>query len=181
MIRLGRGPGGQVKGGGGGGTEVASRATLLLVTQTRPLRNGSTTTVQRREGPCECCELATGILPAAAVFEDDCSYAFPDRRPLSPGHFLLVTRRHVATQGELPPELGKPLFRRAQLRFRAVQEVFGAEGTFSAINNRVHQSVPHLRVHVFPGRRRVGPMGFFWSRDPCRGVEKSSANPADRA
>jgi histidine triad (HIT) family protein len=42
--------------------------------------------------------------------------------------------------------------------------VFGAAGSFVAINNRVSQSVPHLHTHVVPRNRKDGLRGFFWPR-----------------
>ena len=39
-----------------------------------------------------------------------------------------------------------------------------AEGIFTAINNRVSQSVPHLHVHIVPRNKGDGLKGFFWPR-----------------
>jgi histidine triad (HIT) family protein len=40
----------------------------------------------------------------------------------------------------------------------------GAVGVFTATNNVVSQSVPHLHVHVVPRNRKDGLRGFFWPR-----------------
>lgn len=94
--------------------------------------------------------------------------AFLDRRPLFPGHTLLVPRSHIATLADLPAELVAPLFLQAQRLASAVERAVGAEGTFVAINNRVSQSVPHLHVHIVPRRRGDGLKGFFWPRHGYR-------------
>jgi histidine triad (HIT) family protein len=104
------------------------------------------------------------------VLEDERSLAFLDRRPLFPGHCLLVPRAHVETLGELPDELVAPLFTAARLLARAVQAALVAEGTFVAINNVVSQSVPHLHVHVVPRSKGDGLKGFFWPRIGYRDV-----------
>jgi histidine triad (HIT) family protein len=113
---------------------------------------------------CRFCAIIRGELPACLVFEDDSSVAFLDRRPLFPGHLLLVPREHHETLGELPVRLIAPLFTAARLLARAVEAALGAEGSFVAMNNRVSQSVPHLHVHIVPRRRHDGLKGFFWPR-----------------
>ena len=117
---------------------------------------------------CPFCAIADGSTEARLVLDEEHALAFLDRRPLFPGHVLLIPRRHVATLDELPAELLSPLFEQAQRLAAAVQRGLEAEGTFVAINNRVSQSVPHLHVHVVPRRRGDGLKGFFWPRHGYR-------------
>ncbi len=108
--------------------------------------------------------MVRGEVEAQAVFEDAVALAFLDRRPIFPGHCLLVPRTHYETLADLPAELISPLFANAQLLARAVELGMEAEGSFVAINNRVSQSVPHLHIHIVPRRRKDGLRGFFWPR-----------------
>ena len=117
---------------------------------------------------CVFCEIAAGQAPANIVLEDDRTIAFLDRRPLFPGHCLLIPRQHYETLPDLPSNLLEPLFGNAQRLARAVEIGLEAEGSFVAINNRVSQSVPHLHVHVVPRRRKDGLKGFFWPRTPYK-------------
>jgi histidine triad (HIT) family protein len=117
---------------------------------------------------CAFCEIAAEETPASLVFHDDVSLAFLDRRPLFPGHVLLIPRRHVQTLDELPLELVQPLFARARCLSRMVERAMEAEGTFVAMNNRVSQSVPHLHIHIVPRKKKDGLRGFFWPRNPYR-------------
>jgi histidine triad (HIT) family protein len=120
---------------------------------------------------CAFCAIAHGDEPGWIVLEDEHSVAFLDRRPLFPGHALLVPRVHVETLLELPVERVGPTFAAAQLLAAAVQRGCEAEGVFVAINNRVSQSVGHLHVHVVPRRKGDGLRGFFWPRKRYRGPE----------
>jgi histidine triad (HIT) family protein len=113
---------------------------------------------------CAFCAIARGEEPSAVVYEDDWVVAFLDRRPLFPGHTLVVPRRHVVTLGELPAEQVGPLMRVVQAAARAMESAIGAQGSLVAINNRVSQSVPHLHVHVVPRTKGDGLKGFFWPR-----------------
>lgn len=119
-------------------------------------------------GTCRFCDIVRGEAPAWRVMEDEWSLAFLDRRPLFPGHVLLVPRLHVETLPELPEELVAPLFGTARLLAKVVEEGMEAEGSFVAMNNRVSQSVPHLHIHIVPRRRGDGLKGFFWPRNQYR-------------
>ena len=110
------------------------------------------------------CQIVAHMLPAAVVFEDDDFVAFLDRRPLFPGHVLVVPRDHHETLADLPDGLVGPLFLRVASLQRALEEGLAASGAFVAANNRVSQSVPHLHVHVVPRAKGDGLRGFFWPR-----------------
>ncbi len=113
---------------------------------------------------CPFCAILEGREPSAVVFEDDRVVAFLDRRPLFPGHTLVVPRQHVVTLGELSAEQVGPLMKVVQATARAMESALGAEGSLVAVNNRVSQSVPHLHVHVVPRAKGDGLKGFFWPR-----------------
>lgn len=130
---------------------------------------------------CKFCEIAAGRAEAEIVFEDGQTRAFLDARPLFPGHTLLIPREHYETLADLPATLLAPLFGNAQFLTRAVQEAFGAEGSFVAINNRVSQSVPHLHVHIVPRRPKDGLRGFFWPRQAYKEGEMREAAEKLRA
>jgi histidine triad (HIT) family protein len=113
---------------------------------------------------CAFCRIIRGEEQASIVFEDSLSLAFLDRRPVFPGHCLLVPKEHYETLVDLPASLVGPLFQNAQLLERAIEEGLAADGTFVAINNRVSQSVPHVHIHLVPRHRKDGLKGFFWPR-----------------
>jgi histidine triad (HIT) family protein len=121
---------------------------------------------------CQFCKIIRGEVEGHLVYEDAVSLAFLDRRPLFPGHSLLVPRDHHETLIDLPSALLTPLFSNAQLLVEAVEKGLRAEGSFVAINNRVSQSVPHLHIHVVPRRRKDGLKGFFWPRRPYRDLDE---------
>lgn len=113
---------------------------------------------------CVFCAVVTGDVPAHVVHRDDRTVAFLDRRPLFPGHTLVVPAVHLETLTDLPPELLEPYFAVVQRVAAAMQEALGAAGSFVAANNRISQSVPHLHVHVVPRNPKDGLRGFFWPR-----------------
>ena len=117
---------------------------------------------------CVFCQIASGGIPGAIVFEDEQTLAFLDHRPLFPGHTLLIPRQHIATLDDVPPPLLSELSGDARLLAMAVERGLGAQGAFVALNNRVSQSVPHLHFHIVPRTKGDGLKGFFWPRGKYR-------------
>jgi histidine triad (HIT) family protein len=113
---------------------------------------------------CPFCKIVRSEVPSYNIFEDDVSMAFLDKRPLFPGHSLLIPKSHYETLIDLPALLVAPLFQNAQLLARAMERGLQAEGTFVAINNRISQSVPHVHIHIVPRHKKDGLKGFFWPR-----------------
>jgi histidine triad (HIT) family protein len=121
---------------------------------------------------CLFCQIVAGELAAHVVAETPDAVAFLDRAPVFKGHLLVVPRRHYDTLGDLPPEQVGPLFELVRRLSLIVPEVLGAHGTWTANNNTISQSVPHLHVHVVPRRKGDGLRGFFWPRQKYAGVEE---------
>jgi len=125
----------------------------------------------RKVEGCTFCRIASGEAESHVVLEDEVSLAFLDRRPLFPGHTLLIPKGHYETLPELPHDLVSPLFANVQLLAAAVTEATGSQGSFVAINTRVSQSVPHVHVHIVPRSKGDGLKGFFWPRHPYKSEE----------
>lgn len=110
------------------------------------------------------CDIVAGRLDAEVVWRDETVIAFLDHRPVFKGHVLLAPVEHVATLTDAPAELIAPLFLQVQRFADAMVAGLAADGSFTAVNTVVSQSVPHLHVHVVPRRRKDGLRGFFWPR-----------------
>jgi len=114
---------------------------------------------------CAFCAIVDGS-DADVVHRDDRVIAFLDHAPLLKGHVLVAPVDHVETFDDLPRELIEPLFEVVQRVSRAFPKVLGSDGSFTSINTRVSQSVPHAHVHVVPRRRGDGLFraGIVWVR-----------------
>ena len=121
-------------------------------------------------GKCVFCAIIRGEAPAEIVLDEPAGVAFLDRRPLLPGHVLLVPRSHIVSLPDLPLADVGPFFALAQRLTRAVPRDTGSEGAFVAVNNVVSQSVPHLHIHVVPRRHddRLFSRNLAWTRRPYR-------------
>ncbi|MDP9075447.1 MAG: HIT family protein [Actinomycetota bacterium] len=130
------------------------------------------------DSDCVFCRIRDGAVPAHLVLDEAAVLAFLDRRPLFPGHVLVVPRVHHDTVVDLPHDLVAPLFAAVRRLAAAVETAMAADGTLITINNRVSQSVPHLHVHVIPRRRKDGLRGFLWPRQRYPDDEAMAATAA---
>jgi histidine triad (HIT) family protein len=102
---------------------------------------------------CIFCRIIRGEADRDGVFwDDDVAICMLDIRPAREGHSLVIPKAHYPTLIDIPAELLGPLFERAQLVNRAVELALDADGSFSAYNTRVSQSVDHFHLHVIPRR-----------------------------
>ena len=113
---------------------------------------------------CLFCAIVAGEEPADLVIATGPVRAFLDHRPIFPGHVLVVPEGHVEHLNVAPDEVMDPLWHTVRAVSRVLMDELGAEGTFTATNTVISQSVPHLHVHVVPRRRKDGLRGFFWPR-----------------
>lgn len=107
---------------------------------------------------CIFCAIASDEITVARIDEDSTGVAFPDAKPKSPGHLLVVPRRHVQDLrdgGDAYAEIA-PLVARVS---RQLQEKLGADGINLVVNSGTSagQEVPHLHVHVIPRYGEVEP------------------------
>lgn len=101
---------------------------------------------------CLFCQIAQGERPAQKVFEGEGAVAFLDIFPCTPGHTLVIPRRHYPTLSEMPPEEIGTLFQTAAVVATKVQAAMGAAGFNLGINNgkAAGQEVFHAHIHIIP-------------------------------
>ena len=110
---------------------------------------------------CPFCRLGKGRIRLQCEF----ALAFLDGFPVTPGHTLVIPKRHVASLFELPEEEQAAVLRLvAQVRVMLVAEL-NPDGFNVGINDGTSagQTVMHAHVHVIP--RRHGDVA-----DPRGGV-----------
>jgi len=93
--------------------------------------------------------------PARIVFETDRVIALRDGYPVSPGHLLLVPRRHVADWFEATPAEQQALTEAIGSARAAILKDHQPDGFNIGINagEAAGQTVMHLHVHVIPQYR----------------------------
>lgn len=84
------------------------------------------------------------------VWEDETSLAFLDIFPLSPGHLLVVPKRHVDRLTDLPEESYAPLLRGITTACRRVERLSRDYNVGMNQGALAGQIVFHLHFHVIP-------------------------------
>lgn len=121
---------------------------------------------------CVFCDIAAGEAPASVVYDDAAVIAFLDINPVTPGHLLVVPRRHVPAVADMDEATGMHLFRVAMRMDRALRlSGVRCEGVnlLLADGAAAGQEVPHVHLHVFP--RYAGDqfrVEADWSARPSR-------------
>ncbi|MBJ7597872.1 HIT family protein [Candidatus Nephthysia bennettiae] len=121
---------------------------------------------------CVFCDLAAGRRERSVAFEDEACTVLMDSRPVTPGHSLVIPRRHAAHLADLDDQTWThvcAVAKRVELALR--QSGVRCEGSnlFLADGEAASQSVPHVHLHVMP--RFVGDafrIDADWTARPSR-------------
>ena len=101
---------------------------------------------------CIFCEIVQGNIPCAKIFEDDQILAFLDIGPISPGHCLVIPKKHYARLEQCPADLAAALAARLGPIAQAVIAAVNAPG-YNILNNNdrcAGQLVQHVHFHIIP-------------------------------
>jgi len=101
---------------------------------------------------CIFCDIIEGRAPAETVFEDDETLAFMDINPASPGHTLIIPKRHVRDIYELDGETAAVVMKTTVKVARAVKMALQPDGmNLVQSNERAGgQEIFHFHIHVIP-------------------------------
>jgi histidine triad (HIT) family protein len=127
-----------------------------------------------RHGPADCifCAIVAGSAPVSIVYEEADLLAFMDSRPVTPGHLLIIPKRHTPDLANLDETTGARMFTVAMRLAQAVRASgLRCEGInlFLADGEAAFQEVLHTHLHVIP--RFVGDtfrIDADWSVTPSR-------------
>jgi histidine triad (HIT) family protein len=97
------------------------------------------------------CPFCSRIERGEHDYEDRYNVAFQPLNPVTPGHFLVVPRKHVSNAFESPFAAGQALQFAGYL---ANQMDLGAANFITSAGRDATQTVFHLHVHIVP--RRAG-------------------------
>ena len=114
------------------------------------------------------------IQPDMILAENDLAFLVADNYPISPGHVLVIPKRHVASFFETTAGEESALFELVRLAHKRLSEDYHPDGFNVGINDgpAAGQTVMHLHIHVIPRYRGDRP-------DPRGGVRWIKPEKAD--
>lgn len=103
---------------------------------------------------CIFCAIVAGEAPASVVYDDPEILAFLTIGPVTPGHLLVIPKRHAPYLADLDEATGARMFTvgmRLAAALRATSDI-RCEGVnlFLADGEAAFQEVFHTHLHVFP-------------------------------
>lgn len=113
--------------------------------------------------PCPFCTLPASRIIDASVY----GLVVRDGFPVSPGHTLIIPRRHIGSFFDLLPEERDDLLKLLDSAKKTVDIEFAPQGYNIGINDgaAAGQTVPHLHIHLIPrydGDREDPRGGVRW-------------------
>jgi histidine triad (HIT) family protein len=102
--------------------------------------------------PCWVCAVVDGTTKAFVVLDTPDVLVLAAPLAMSPGHALVVPRRHVRDVYTLPDDLAGPILSTASRVARAAKRAFAADGVALRQHNDSAggQDVFHFHLHVIP-------------------------------
>jgi HIT family protein len=104
-------------------------------------------------------------IPAHIVYEDDVVLAFLDISQVTPGHTLVVPKKHVANIFEYDEDLASTVFARIPKIARAVEASNPNIKGLNILSNNgelAYQSVFHSHIHLIPRYTKEDGFGLKW-------------------
>lgn len=115
---------------------------------------------------CIFCKIVNDELPARKVYEDDKVVAIMDLSQVTPGHTLVITKKHVRNIFEYDEELASEVFARVPKIAKAVKNHHpDVEGLNILMNNEAvaSQTVFHSHIHLLPRYSKEDDFGLQWA------------------
>lgn len=109
---------------------------------------------------CIFCKIGKGIIPSHKIYEDDDVLAFLDISQVTPGHTLVISKKHYDNFLTAEKDIMHKVMDVAQRIGQAEMSILGAKGVniLTNVNKEAGQSVFHFHVHVIP--RYIANEGF---------------------
>jgi len=100
---------------------------------------------------CKYCEMDKGI-----IYEDEEFIAFLKDEPCTPGHTILMPKKHYTILEQVPDDVVGNLFVLSNTISGILFETLGIQGTNVIINNGSNQEVPHFSLEIVPRKEKDG-------------------------
>jgi histidine triad (HIT) family protein len=101
---------------------------------------------------CPFCKITEDRSDSVVVFEDDDILAIMDKYPATPGHMLVLPKKHIETIYEMPAGLGAHIMSTAVLMAKMIKEKLAPDGLnlIQSSERAAGQTIPHFHLHIVP-------------------------------
>jgi histidine triad (HIT) family protein len=101
---------------------------------------------------CIFCKIVKGEIPSFKVYEDEKVFAFGDINPISPGHSLIIPKRHAQDLWEISGDDLTAVHLASKKIIKAIQDALQPSGVACVQLNGpgANQVVLHYHLHLVP-------------------------------
>lgn len=97
------------------------------------------------------CKIVRGELPAHLVYETDDVISIMDATPFSPGHLLIIPKKHYTTILDMDNEINTKIHETAKLLIQKMLNLYpDIESVKVVVNYGEEQKVKHYHMHLLP-------------------------------
>jgi len=114
---------------------------------------------------CIFCKIINNEIPSTTIYEDDDIKAFFDISQVTPGHTLVVPKKHVKDIFEYDEDLAERVFKKIPMIARAIKESNPDIIGMNICQNNgeiAYQSVMHSHVHLVPRYSKDDDFSMRW-------------------
>ena len=99
------------------------------------------------ETNCVFCKIVRGEIPVHATYENEFVIAFPDIKPVSDGHTLVIPKEHHQWFFEVPEKMANEWFSAAQMLALKLKDEHKSDYIELKI---IGIDMPHAHIHLIP-------------------------------
>jgi len=101
---------------------------------------------------CIFCKIVRGEIPSFKVYEDKQVFAFADINPISPGHILIIPKRHAKDLWEISGDDLTAVHSASKKIIKAIQDALEPSGVACVQLNGpgANQVALHYHLHLVP-------------------------------
>jgi histidine triad (HIT) family protein len=106
---------------------------------------------------CIFCKIVKKEIPCAKVYEDENFLAFLDIQPVSNGHILIISKKHIVWMQDADDETISGIFKLSKKLMIATKNGINCDYVQVSI---VGKDVPHFHIHLIPRYFKDGLLQF---------------------
>ena len=99
---------------------------------------------------CIFCKIIKGDIPSYTIYEDDIVKVFLDVNPMSPGHMLIIPKKHFENLDDIDIDTLTHINKIAKKMYILLKEKLNIDGMSIMQNNGDVQEVKHYHLHLIP-------------------------------
>lgn len=99
---------------------------------------------------CIFCKIINGEIPSYTLYEDDIVKVFLDINPMSPGHTLIIPKKHYENLDDIDINTLTHINKVAKELHQVLKEKLNIDGMTIMQNNGDVQEVKHYHMHLKP-------------------------------